>query len=266
MSTFSQKGGLYDRAKSQLGISDGMRLFQWDFYQKRRREADSFFAELYLESTQAKPTPTHKGLALLVSQGRILRHYTLNVDGLASQVGIDVWHPHLNPAGKTVEMHGNINELICPKCTAKVPMTMALAKRMKSMQAIHCSNVACNDTEMRPRIMLYDDKQSEIIVAGSDDERLWDTMELDVASADTVLWVGLSFKQSASTEYFKKVRKMLVDVGRADHVQHYVVNPDDQTVFNIQSSLCNFVDVNIVEVLARADEVIPLLVQLEDSK
>ena len=42
------------------------------------------------------------------SLGRIERHYTLNIDGLAEVVGMDTWHHEKNPNGITVEMHGNI--------------------------------------------------------------------------------------------------------------------------------------------------------------
>lgn len=262
MSTFSQKGGLYDRAKSRFGVSDGIRLFHWDFYQKRRRDAEAFFADFYVECTKARPTSTHEGLALLALQGRVQRHYTLNIDDLATQVGIDTWHPIHNPAGVTIEMHGNIKELVCPKCKVRLPLTPAHAKRLKSKRGICCPCDECKGTDMRPRIMLYDDKQCELIVAGSDDEKLWETMELDVASADTILWVGISFKQSASTEYFKKVRKMLVGCGKQEHTRHFVINPDSQTCFNIQTALSNFSGLHVVEVLERADAVIPLLARM----
>ncbi len=35
---------------------------------------------------------------------------------------------------------------------------------------------------------------------------VFDVMEEDVAIADMVLWVGISFEQSASTSYFRRVR------------------------------------------------------------
>ncbi len=36
-----------------------------------------------------------------------------------------------------------------------------------------------------------------------------DLMEEDVKRADLILWVGISFQQSASTVYFRNVRKWL---------------------------------------------------------
>ena len=36
-----------------------------------------------------------------------------------------------------------------------------------------------------------------------------DLMEEDVQAADLILWVGISFQQSASTAYFRNVRHWL---------------------------------------------------------
>ena len=35
---------------------------------------------------------------------------------------------------------------------------------------------------------------------------VFDALEADLAVADLVLWVGISFEQSASTSYFRKAR------------------------------------------------------------
>lgn len=51
--------------------------------------------------------------------------------------------------------------------------------------------------------MLYDDEQGDCITPEDVFERLDD----DLAVAGAVVWVGISFEQSASTEYFRKVRR-----------------------------------------------------------
>jgi hypothetical protein len=48
--------------------------------------------------------------------------------------------------------------------------------------------------------MLYDDEQGDCITPEDVFERLDD----DLAVAGAVVWVGISFEQSASTEYFRK--------------------------------------------------------------
>jgi hypothetical protein len=40
-------------------------------------------------------------------------------------------------------------------------------------------------------------------------ENVFEAMEEDVVAADMVLWVGISFEQSASTQYFRNVRRFL---------------------------------------------------------
>ncbi len=52
------------------------------------------------------------------------------------------------------------------------------------------------------QVMLYDDEQGDCITPEDVFERLDD----DLAVAGAVIWVGISFEQSASTEYFRKVR------------------------------------------------------------
>ena len=39
MSTFSTKGGLYERAQKRFNVSNGKRLFTYSFYEKRKLEA-----------------------------------------------------------------------------------------------------------------------------------------------------------------------------------------------------------------------------------
>ena len=38
---------------------------------------------------------------------------------------------------------------------------------------------------------------------------VFDELEADVKAADAILWVGISFQQSASTAYFRRVRRYL---------------------------------------------------------
>lgn len=42
-------------------------------------------------------------------------------------------------------------------------------------------------------------------------------------AADLVLWIGISFEQSASVEYFRRVRSFLTAQGRMEHVQQVSV-------------------------------------------
>lgn len=61
--------------------------------------SQAFFAEIYEETKTAKPGKGHLALAAIERSGRLQRHYTLNVDGLAEVVGLSTWHPARNPEG-----------------------------------------------------------------------------------------------------------------------------------------------------------------------
>lgn len=47
MSTFSTRGGLYERAQKQYKLSDGKMLFTYLFFDRQRPEAQAFFADIY---------------------------------------------------------------------------------------------------------------------------------------------------------------------------------------------------------------------------
>lgn len=46
----------------------------------------AFFAQIYSEAQGSQAAPGHAALADMASAGRIRRHYTLNIDGLAEVV------------------------------------------------------------------------------------------------------------------------------------------------------------------------------------
>jgi len=57
------------------------------------------------------------------------------------------------------------------------------------------------------QVMLYDDEQGDCITP----EDVFERLEDDLLVAGAVIWVGISFEQSASTEYFRKVGAVLRD-------------------------------------------------------
>ncbi len=75
----------------------------------------AFFADIYAEATHAQPAPGHYALSALLEAGRLQRHYTMNIDGLAATVGMDTWHPELNPGGECRQFQGLGSPLNSPK-------------------------------------------------------------------------------------------------------------------------------------------------------
>ena len=86
MSMFSTKNGLYQRACKRFGISDGKKLFTWRFYDRQRADVTAFFVDIHKEALKAKAGPGHQAVAQLEASSALLRHYTMNVDGVASHV------------------------------------------------------------------------------------------------------------------------------------------------------------------------------------
>lgn len=60
----------------------------------------AFFAEIYAEARKAKPGLGHRALAQIAGASKLLRHYTMNIDGLAESAGMDAWHVDKNPTGE----------------------------------------------------------------------------------------------------------------------------------------------------------------------
>lgn len=59
----------------------------------------AFFADIYVEALEAVPAAGHRALAGVAAAGKLLRHYTLNIDGLHDAVGLTTWHHETNLAG-----------------------------------------------------------------------------------------------------------------------------------------------------------------------
>lgn len=99
--------------------------------------------------------------------------------------------------------------LVCPECSHVVELDENLAHQLSLEQPRPCPK--CGDGCLRFKIMLYDDEEGDCVTESED---LWDLLSEDVSHVDMVLWVGISFEQSASVEYFRKVRTALLEQNR----------------------------------------------------
>lgn len=105
------------------------------------------------------------------------------------QSGMSVWHHEHNNDGLVVELHGNVHYLVCPSCeyvTEARPGDLNILKRCRPRICPRCQV-----SELRFKIMLYDDKQSEKITP----EKVYERLESDLEQADLIIWVGISFEQ-----------------------------------------------------------------------
>jgi len=294
MSTFSTPGGLYDRAKKRLKMpasGDGSRLFHAKFFAGREADVHAFLAELAAEAARAAPSPGHAALARMAGAGAaaaaadggggggggggvVVRHYTLNVDGLAGAAGMPLWDWDARggdgerpagagggddgggaggggngPDGTTVELHGNVRRMVCRSCGARADLTPRALRDMRDGRPLQClrgggggrggagggggsktgddataadksgsggggggggtggtgppsSRPPCPPGSGRTGILLYDDPDAALITPAAP---AWRLLAGDLARAAAVLWLGISFEQSASVAYFSRV-------------------------------------------------------------
>jgi len=254
LSTFTSRGGLYERATKKFKVSDGMKLFCNKFYVREPVACLSFLSEIFLEACDAKPTKSHSALAQLEEQGRMVRHYTLNIDGLHRYTTASLWTGQRESPGKTVELHGNCREVVCVSCKRVTAMSVELAKRFhKATEQVLCEEC---EQPIRPKIMLYDDADGEDITP----DVVMEVMDEDIAKADLILWVGISFQQSASLEYFRNIQRVIKDSGKESKIVQAIVNPDDTSYFNAISGSNNIDDFKVIFVESHCDAVLTQLV------
>ena len=90
--------GLYNTLDCELyNIPSAELLFDYEFF---RIDAEPFykFAGKLVPDDNLKPSPCHNFIASLEAQGKLLRNYTQNVDGLERKAGIS----------RVVECHGSM--------------------------------------------------------------------------------------------------------------------------------------------------------------
>jgi len=196
--TFS--GHLYTKASQTYKVKDGSKVFRYDFLKTNPRECFRFFKQLYEKATKAVPTPSHRALKVMEDSGKLVRHYTLNFDDLASASGISLWSRSnddndASSSGKTVELHGNICHLVCRQCGC----VHGAHKNMKPIPK--CKNKHCNG-DLRFRVLMYDDMEGSLIC---NTNPLIHLLPKDVLECNAILWVGISFRQSASCQHFGTV-------------------------------------------------------------
>ena len=265
-------GNLYTRAAKQFHLPDGSQVFRYRFLERRPKDYLAFFAGT-LYKTIAKitsPTPSHYALHAMEQAGQLIRHYTLNVDGLASLCGMSIWkgsdkdddddnninsdmNNQSNPTdaisntqpsilsdsscGKTVELHGNIHELVCRTCGSVYHMTPCLAKAAANGSFLKCTAVDCHG-DLRFRVLLYGDQEGHLIHPPKRGDPWVKLLPHDLVACRAILWVGISFRQRASCQYFETVYQMRNAKGLEDKVPIFIIDPHpDKVLENLMDGL-----------------------------
>jgi len=196
---------MFNSVKSQYNLkASGKQLFDASVY----RDADStasfhdMIRTMHKSTKTASPTPFHHLLARLSHEGRLLRLYTQNVDGidtslppLATQIPL----PRKGPWPKTVQLHGGLDKMTCTKCHE---ITDFVPEEFDGPIPPECPECAARDfarTEvagkrshgigrLRPRMVLYHEHNP-------DDEAIGSVTRADLRTRpDAVIVVGTTLK------------------------------------------------------------------------
>lgn len=113
--------------------------------------SQAFFAQIYSEAQSSRAAPGHVAIAELHRMGRLQRHYTLNIDGLAAvsppqQLGLEsrrppalIRHAAFNPSGNravnTCGSHEGVTCICCPSREQNAPQQCGASS---SKQGLGC--------------------------------------------------------------------------------------------------------------------------------
>lgn len=141
-------------------------------------------------SDLAEPTVFHTFMNKLACDGRLRRHYTQNIDCIERRLP-NLW-------GKTVQLHGRIDQAMCQYCGWSGPLDSGRFCGADLPSCDRCEEIAIEREKLgkrrlgigrlRPDVVLYGEENPKGITIGT-------TAEQDVRKGpDVVLVVGTSLK------------------------------------------------------------------------
>jgi NAD-dependent histone deacetylase SIR2 len=202
---FRSSHGLFRSLRGEHKLkSSGKMLFDASVYQDDHSTSSfhDMVRKLSKMAGNAQPSPFHRFLARLAVEGRLLRLYSQNVDGLetalpplATQVPLN----HKAPWPQTIQLHGGLEKMMCQKCrhisdfqahlfqgpTPPLCPECVAADALRTKQAGKRSHGV---GRLRPRIVLYNEHNP-------DDEAIGAVTTADFRTRpDAVIVVGTSMK------------------------------------------------------------------------
>jgi NAD+-dependent protein deacetylase SIR2 len=150
----------------------------------------------------AKPTAFHHMLETLGQEGRLLRLYTQNVDGIdvaLPSLETQVPLPQKGPWPRTVQLHGGLEKMVCSKCRAlsdfqpdlfdgPVPPACPSCIEADKIRTDHAGKRSHGVGRLRPRMVLYNEHNP-------DEDAIGAVMHADLRTRpDAIIVVGTSMK------------------------------------------------------------------------
>ncbi len=150
----------------------------------------------------AHPTAFHHLLATLAQEGRLMRLYTQNVDGIDTSLPPLATSVPLNVKGpwpRTVQLHGGLEKMVCSKCShlsdfraplfeGPEPPSCSVCEEMDSVRTTIAGKRSHGIGKLRPRIVLYNEHNP-------DEEAIGAVVSGDLRMRpDAIIVVGTSMK------------------------------------------------------------------------
>lgn len=234
---FRSSNGLFASLKGEHKLKGGSGKQLFDAAVYKDADSTSQFHEMVRKLSQmsqrAKPTTFHHMLARLATEGRLLRLYTQNVDGLETQMpplGTEVPLPHKGPWPQTVQLHGGLEKMMCQKCReimdfdadlfagSETP-TCPKCRETDDFRTIDLGRRSHGIGRLRPRIVLYNE-------ANPDDEAIGAVSAADMRTRpDAIVVVGTSMKIPGVRRIVSEMCKIVR--GRRDGTTIWI-NPDPE--------------------------------------
>ncbi|KAL8997229.1 MAG: hypothetical protein Q9169_003422 [Polycauliona sp. 2 TL-2023] len=202
---FRSSAGLFATLKNEHNLkASGKHLFDASVYQTDSSTTSFHTMVRGLSElvSEAEPTAFHHLLATLGEQGRLMRLYTQNVDGIDTSLAplaTSIPLANKGPWPRTIQLHGGLEKMVCSKCSHLADFEPALFNGPVPPSCTHCFEVDKVRTDhagkrshgigrLRPRIVLYNE-------ANPDDEAIGAVVSSDLrARPDAVIVVGTSMK------------------------------------------------------------------------
>lgn len=157
--------------------------------------------ELSHLTENAKPTPFHHMVATLAEEGRLLRLYTQNVDGIDTALPPLKTAVPLNSKGpwpKAIQLHGGLGKMVCSKCKFLLDFNGALFDGPEAPPCPECETIekvreisglrGHGVGRLRPRMVLYNEHNP-------DEDAIGAVSAADLKTRpDAVIVVGTSLK------------------------------------------------------------------------
>ncbi|KAF2088774.1 DHS-like NAD/FAD-binding domain-containing protein [Saccharata proteae CBS 121410] len=240
---FRSSKGLFNTLRQTHNLkSSGKDLFDASVYRDPTTTASfhDMVRSLSSQAKSAKPTAFHHLIATLADEGRLLRLYSQNVDGIETALpplSTAIPLPPKAPWPKTILLHGGLEKMVCAKCHAltdfdadifegPIPPSCQTCVEVDEVRTQHAGKRSHGIGKLRPRMVLYNE-------TGPDEEAIGSVTTADLRSRpDAVIVVGTTLKVPG----VKRIAREMVNTvrDRRDGITVWINNEPEPKVQGLE--------------------------------